>query len=193
MTGTALERRRTGGDVVIGALLVLAALYVFGNVVLATKLSVLVLGWTALISGAVVVAGTLLRARSGSSWSLAIGGVVLAVLGLFLLRNPVAGALTLTLVTGALLLTTGLARIFGAFGVPEARGLLLVSGLISAALGLFVLLNLATATFTLLGILLGTQTLIDGVTLIAAGRRRSTTSPAPTPTVAAGVDDPSRA
>src|SRR3712207_7663957 len=42
------------------------------------------------------------------------GGVVLAVLGLFLLRNPVVGALTLTLVAGALLLTTGLTRIFAA-------------------------------------------------------------------------------
>src|SRR3712207_9408072 len=70
------------------------------------------------------------------------GGVVLAVLGLFLLRNPVVGALTLTLVAGALLLTTGLTRIFAATAVPEARGLLMVSGLISAALGLFVLLNL---------------------------------------------------
>jgi membrane protein HdeD len=186
MTRTALERRRTGGDVVIGALLVLAALYVFGNVALATKISVLVLGWTALISGVAMVVGTLVRARSGASWSLALGGVVLAVFGLFLLRNLVAGALTLTLVAGALLLTTGLTRVVGALGVPEARGVLLVSGLASAALGLFVLLNLATATFTLLGILLGTQMLIDGVTLIAAGRLRPTRSPAPTPAVAAG-------
>jgi membrane protein HdeD len=108
------------------------------------------------------------------------------VLGLFLLRNVVAGALTLTLITGALLLTIGLTRIFGAFGVPEARGLLLVSGLISAALGLFVLLNLATATFTLLGVLLGTQTLLDGITLIAAGRIRPTRSASGTSTVAAG-------
>jgi uncharacterized membrane protein HdeD (DUF308 family) len=172
--------------VVIGGLLVLAALYIFGNVVLVTKLSVLVLGWTALISGVAMVAGTLVRARPGASWSLAIGGVVLGVLGLFLLRNVVAGALTLTLMTGALLLTIGLTRIFGALGGPEARGLLLVSGLISAALGLFVLLNLATATFTLLGVLLGTQTLVDGITLIAAGRLRPTRSVAPTPTVAAG-------
>ncbi|WP_222269350.1 HdeD family acid-resistance protein [Modestobacter marinus] len=174
MTGTALARRRTGVDVVVGVLLVLAALYVFGNVVLATKLSVVVLGWTGLFSGVAMVVGTLVRARSGASWSLAVGGVVLAVLGLFLLRSPVVGALTLTLVAGALLLTTGLTRIFAAVGVPEARGLLLVSGLISAALGLFVLLNLATATFTLLGLLVGAQTLLDGVTLLAAGRLRPT-------------------
>jgi uncharacterized membrane protein HdeD (DUF308 family) len=193
MAGSALKHRRTGWDVVIGTLLVLAALYVFGNVVLATKLSVLVLGWTALISGVAMVMGTFVRARSGASWSFAIGGVVLAVLGLFLLQNPVAGALTLTLVTGALLLTTGLTRVFAAFGVPEARGLLLVSGLVSAALGVFVLLNVATATFTLLGILLGTQTLVDGVTLIVVGRLRPTTPTAPTPTVTAGVDDAARA
>jgi|1186.fasta_scaffold838029_1 uncharacterized membrane protein HdeD (DUF308 family) len=186
MTGRALERRRTGGDVVIGALLVLAGLFVFGNVVLATRLSVLVLGWTALLSGVAMVVGTLVRRRPGVSWSLALGGVVLAVLGLFILRNPVVGALTLTLMTGALLLTIGLTRVVGAFGVPEARGLLLVSGLISAALGLFVLLNLATATAALLGILLGTQLLLDGITLIAAGRIRPARSSAPTPAAAAG-------
>ena len=191
MTGTASARRRTGGDVVVGALLVLAALYVFGNVVIATKLSVVVLGWTGLFSGVAMVVGTLARARSGRSWSLAVGGVVLAVLGLFLLRNPVVGALTLTLVAGALLLTTGLTRIFAATAVPEARGLLMVSGLISAALGLFVLLNLATATFTLLGLLVGAQTLLDGVTLIAAGRLRPTQQAAAEPQTAAGID-PSR-
>lgn len=192
MTVPALEHRRTGWDVVIGVLLVLASLYVFGSVVLATKVSVLLLGWTALGCGVAMVVGTLVRARSGASWSLAVGGVVLAVLGLVILRNPVAGALTLTLAAGALLLTTGLTRVVAAFGEPEARGALLVSGLVSAVLGLFVLLNLATATATLLGTLLGAQTLIEGVTLIAVGRLRVTTSEVPEPRVAAGVEHPSR-
>src|SRR3712207_8254818 len=47
--------------------------------------------------------------------------------------------------------------------VPEARVVLIVSGLISAVLGLWVLLNLMTATLTLLGTLLAVQTLLEGV------------------------------
>jgi uncharacterized membrane protein HdeD (DUF308 family) len=178
MSGTVLERRRTGGDVVVGVLLVLAAGYVFGNVVLATKLSVLVLGWTALISGVATVVGALARSRTGPALSFAVGGVLLAVLGLFLLRNVVAGALALTLVAGALLLAIGLTRVVGALGVPEARLLLLLSGAVSAGLGVFVLLNVATATVTLLGTLLGVQLLLDGLTLLAAGRLRPAAAPA---------------
>jgi membrane protein HdeD len=171
---TTLERRRTGVDIVVGLLLIVAGVILLGNVVFATVVSVLLLGWTALISGVVLVVGTLLRIRSGASWTVALGGVVLVVLGLFILRNSAIGALTLTLLAGSMFLTTGLVRVFGASVVPEARALLVVSGLISAALGLWVLLNLTTATLTLLGTLLALQTLVEGVTLIAVGRVRPT-------------------
>jgi membrane protein HdeD len=173
---TTLERRRTGVDIAVGALLLVAGVILLGNVVFATVVSVLLIGWTAVISGVVLVIGTLLRLRSGASWTVALGGVVLAVLGLFILRNSAIGALTLTLLAGSAFLTTGLVRVFGASVVPGARALLVVSGLISAGLGLWVLLNLTTATLTLLGTLLALQTLLEGVTLIAVGRVR----PAPT-------------
>jgi uncharacterized membrane protein HdeD (DUF308 family) len=54
----------------------------------------------------------------------------------------------------------------------EARGLLIVSGIVSVVLGLFVLFNLASATLTLLGVLLGIQTVVEGLTLLVAGRLR---------------------
>ncbi|TYP81154.1 DUF308 domain-containing protein [Blastococcus xanthinilyticus] len=169
---TTLARRRTVGDVVVGVLLIVAAMVMFGDVVLATVVSTLLLGWTALVSGAVLVARTLLRMRSGASWTLTLGGVVLVVLGLYVIRNPGIGALTLTLVAGSLFLTSGLIRMASAWASPELRGLLVVSGLVSLGLGVFVLLNLTTATLGLLGTLLAIQTLIEGVTLVAVGRPR---------------------
>ncbi len=66
MTTTA-ERRRTRGDIVVGILLLVAGIIVLGNVVLTTVVSVLVLGWTVLVSGLVLSVGTLLRIRSGAS------------------------------------------------------------------------------------------------------------------------------
>ncbi|SOC49534.1 Uncharacterized membrane protein HdeD, DUF308 family [Blastococcus aggregatus] len=184
-----LERRRTGVDIAVGVLLLIAGVILLGNVVFATVVSVLLLGWTALISGIALVVGTLLRLRSGASWTVALGGVVLAVLGLFILRNSAIGALTLTLIAGSMFLTTGLVRMFGASVVPEARALLLVSGLVSAGLGVWVLLNLTTATLTLLGTLLALQTLIEGVTLIAVGRVRPSSHQPGLPTVAPVVGD----
>lgn len=188
-TTTTTERRRTGVDIAVGVLMLVAGIVLLGNVVVATVVSVLLLGWTALLAGLVLVVGTLLRMRSGASWTVALGGVVLAVLGLFILRNTAVGAVTLTLLGGSMFLATGLVRVFGAAVVPEARGLLVVSGLISAGLGLWVLADLGTASLTLLGTLLAVQTLLEGVTLIAVGRLRPTTGPAGAAT-GAGVGAP---
>lgn len=172
MGTTALERRRTGWDVVFGVLLVIGGVVVLGNAVVATAVSVLLLGWMALFSGMLLLVSALLRIGSEGFWSAALGGAVLAVLGLFLLRNPGVGALTLTLLTGSLFLTSGLVRIFLGAQISEARWPLILSGGISVVLGLLVLFNLATATLTLLGVLLGVQTLLEGLTLIIAGRLR---------------------
>ena len=172
------QRRRTGWDIALGALLIVAGIVILGDVVLATIISVRLLGWMALIAGILLAAGAFSKMRSGGFWSAAFGGVVLIVLGLFILRNPLMGALTITLLTGALFLSTGLARIAGAGHFGADRWLIVISGLISVGLGLFVLFNIVSASLTLVGVLLGIQTLIEGMTLLVAGRVRFV--PAPT-------------
>lgn len=173
--GVALERQRTLWTFVGGAVLVIAGLVILGNVVIATAVSVLFLGWTSLIAGIALFIVALTRIKAGGFWSAALGGAVLAVLGLFILRNPEISALTVTILAGALFFTSGLTRIIVGFQVPEARWVLVLSGAISLVLGLIVLFNLAEATFTLLGILLGIQALLEGITLAAFGRLRVTT------------------
>jgi membrane protein HdeD len=175
-TTTALGRRRTAWDVFIGVLLILAGLAVLANAVIATALSVFLLGWMALIAGLVLLGGALLRIKSGVSWSAALGGVILAVLGLFVLRNPTVGAVSLTLLAGCLFLATGLIRIVAASQYEQARWLLIISGIISLLLGIVVLVNLVTASLVLLGILLGVQMLVEGATVLAVGRLRPISS-----------------
>jgi uncharacterized membrane protein HdeD (DUF308 family) len=166
------RRRRTGADIALGVLLIVAGIVILGDVVLATIISVRLLGWMALIAGILLAAGAFAKMRSGGFWSAAFGGVVLIVLGLFILRNPLMGALTITLLTGALFLSTGLARIAGAGHFGPDRWLIVISGIISVGLGLFVLFNIVSASLTLVGVLLGIQTLIEGMTLLVAGRVR---------------------
>jgi uncharacterized membrane protein HdeD (DUF308 family) len=173
MSDSALVVRRTGWDVILGIVVVIAGLILLGNVVVATAVSVLFLGWMALISGLVLFVAAFFRLRSGGFWSAALGGAMLAVLGLFLLRNTVVGALTLTLIAGALFFASGLTRVVAAGQAEEGRWLFIASGLISVALGLWVLFNLGTATLTLLGTLVALQTLVEGVTLIVVGRLRA--------------------
>ncbi|MGY1601430.1 DUF308 domain-containing protein [Geodermatophilus sp. SYSU D00815] len=170
MTEISIGRRRTGWDVVMGVLAVLAGLVVFGNVVLATTVSVLFIGWFAVIGGLATLVGAFLRIGKGGFWPIAIGGGLLLVLGLMFVRRPGVGALALTLLAGALFLAGGITRLVGAAQVPAARVPLLFSGAVSTILGLIIFFDIWDATLTLLGILLGVELLTEGITLLLFGR-----------------------
>ena len=156
----------------LGLLLVAAGIVLLGNAVWATAFQVLVIGWTNLISGVVLLIGSLFRIRSGGFFSAVLGGAFLTVMGLFILRNPVVGALALTLAAGMAFFAAGLTRMVWAFRESEGKVVLFISGLVSLGLGFYVLFNLGTATLMLLGTLLAVQTLLEGLTLIAVGRVR---------------------
>jgi uncharacterized membrane protein HdeD (DUF308 family) len=165
------ERHRSGWDVALGVVLLVVGLIVLANAVVATVASIYFVGWAAVIGGVVLLVQAVVGRKSGGFWSLALGGTVLLVLGVFVLRNPAAGLVSLTLVAGALFLVTGVTRIAVSGQVPEMRWLLVTSGVISVVLGLVVLVNLMTASLVVFGILLGVQIVIEGATLLFAGRR----------------------
>lgn len=168
----AMVVRRTAWDVILGAVIIVGGIILLGNVVLATAVSVLLLGWIALASGVVLVVGSVFRIKSGGFWSAALGGAILVVLGLFVLRNPLIGAVSLTLMAGSMFFASGLTRVITASQSKQGRWLLVISGLISIGLGLWVLVNISTATLVLLGTLVAIQTLLEGITLILVGRLR---------------------
>ncbi len=163
---------RTPWDVIVGILLIIAGFIVIGNAVIATVVSVWLTGWMTLAAGLVLFVGALFRVRHGGAWSAALGGAALTVIGLFILRNVTVTAVALTLVAGAMFFGSGMVRIAMGTTLKSARWPVIISGLISTALGLYVLFNLAPASAQLLGIILGIQTLLEGITLIAVGRLR---------------------
>jgi uncharacterized membrane protein HdeD (DUF308 family) len=170
MTDIRVQRRKSALDIVWGVLMVIAGLAILTHAFLATAVSVLFLGWFALGAGMAGLIGALFRIGKGGFWATALSGGLLVVLGLMLIRNPAVGALALTLVAGALFLAGGIVRLVAAFESSVGRGLLLFDGAVAVVLGLIVLLNVWEATLTLLGTLLGVQTLVDGITLLLFGR-----------------------
>ncbi|QIK72220.1 sulfate permease [Propioniciclava coleopterorum] len=164
--------KRTAWDVILGLLLVVAGVALMGNTALATAVQVLVIGWINLVSGIALLIGALFRIRSGGFFSAVLGGAFLTVMGLFILRNPIIGAVALTLMAGMAFFASGLTRMALAFREPGSRIVMFLSGLISVGLGFFVLFNLGAATVTLLGTLLAIQTILEGLTLVAVGRIR---------------------
>lgn len=171
-TGTLLVVRRTPWDVIFGLLAVVASFFLFGNVLFATTLSVWIFAWTTLFTGIVLVIGALLRIKSGGFWSAALGGAIMIVVGVFIMRNPLIGAATLTLLVGAMFFAAGLARLVGAAQAGAGRWVLVLSGLISVGLGIWVLFNITAATATLLGTILAIQMLIEGLSMMTVGRLR---------------------
>lgn len=178
MTSLVVEQRKTGWDVILGVLLVIAGFIVLGDTVLATVVSVLLLGWLTLVSGILALAAALFRIGRPGFWSAALSGGLLTVLGLMILRNVGVAALTLTLIAGALFLVSGVTRLVVAVENHAHRWVLLLGGLVSTALGLIVLFNIVAATYTLLGILLGVQLLVDGLMIMLIGRAHVTAVPA---------------
>jgi uncharacterized membrane protein HdeD (DUF308 family) len=178
MSDVRFEVRRTGWDVALGALLALGGLVILANAAFATTVSVLFIGWMLVIGGLVSLVGSLFRIGKGGFWSAALSGALLLVLGLFFLRNTEAAALTLTLIAGTIFLASGIVRL--AVGAQDAtyRVPLVFGGIVSTVLGLIVLFNLFDATLVLLGVLLGVQVLVDGITMMLIGRWRVSTTPA---------------
>lgn len=170
--GVTLERSRSGWDIAWGILLVVAGIAILAHAVIATAISVLFLGWLAVIGGIVGLVAGLFRIGKGGFWPAIISGALLLVLGLVILRNPEESALTLTLLAGTLFLMGGVIRLVAAFQIDQNRWIMVFSGLVSLVLGGMVVFNLVEATYVLLGVLLGVQALVDGITLLVLGRWR---------------------
>ena len=171
MSTVTIERRRTLWDVVFGILLFIGGLIVLGDVVIATAVSVLLVGWLTLVAGIVGILASLFKiGKGGAFWSTLLSGALMLALGILILRNPLVSLVAITMAAGLLFLTGGIIRFVAGFEPSRARWVLLFSGALSIALGLIVIFHLGTASLTLLGILLGVQLLVDGATLVLYGR-----------------------
>ena len=170
MSEVFLTRKRTGWDIVLGILLLLAGVIVLAHSVIATAVSVLFIGWMLLLSGIVAFIASFFHREGGQFWLIALSGALMFVLGLFMVRNPSVAALSLTLMAGALFLVSGIVRLVVAASNKEDRVVLIIGGVVSTILGLIVLFNIWAATLTLLGVLVGIEALIEGVTLLIMGR-----------------------
>lgn len=170
MSQLVMVRHRSSRDVVIGALLAIGGLVILGNAVIATRVSIVFLGWMIIGAGVVELVSALANLGRGGFWSPAIAGGFSVALGLMLLRHTEAAALTLTLIAGALLLAIGIARLVASVGGGDFRWPLIVSGVAATVLGLIVLLKVFDASYALLGVLLGLQTLFEGIAIMLIGR-----------------------
>jgi uncharacterized membrane protein HdeD (DUF308 family) len=160
-------RNSWGWFLALGILLmILGAVCIVGDVT-ATFTTVLVFGWLLLISGIVA----LVHAFRTMTWS----GFFLSMLsalfrgftGYLLIRYPLAGAASLTLLLASFFIVGGVFRAIGAGMIKFPRwGWSVISGLVSSVLGVMLLTQLPVSSIWFIGFAIGVDLIVDGASLI---------------------------
>lgn len=157
--------------VVFGAALVLAGLIALGAVGFATLATVLMVGVMMLVGGAAELAMGF-RAKDWSHFFLwVLGGILYIAAGTFAILNPILASLVLTLMLGAGLVAAGIVRIFLATRLPTSqhRGLVALSGLLTALVGLVIVIHWPISSIFVLGMLLAIDLIFQGIGWIVFG------------------------
>mgnify|MGYP001765175227 CR=1 FL=1 len=172
--GDAFERLRPNWGWFVALGLVTAALGVatLGYLsVVGTIASVYMIGFAMIVAGGAEIALGM-KARSWGWTALWILVGLLYILGgAFAIAQPLVAAATFTLLIGAALVATGVLRIAAALRAPEGKGMLAFAGLITLALGAMILLAWPVSGLFTLGIFLGVDLLIYGLSWISFGLR----------------------
>jgi len=155
----------------IGAVLITLAAVAFGNLVLATTVTMFYLGAMMLVAGAASIFHSFqIKGWTGfDAWFLS--GLLYAVSGLFVLSNPLFAAATLTLLLAIALIVSGVMRLWSGFQMRFHAGRMWVmgSGLLTLLTGLVFILGWPVNSLFLLGMLLAVDLAFQGISAIMFG------------------------
>jgi uncharacterized membrane protein HdeD (DUF308 family) len=143
-----------------------------------TLVATSLVGWVFLISGILMFLNAFPFHGTGPFFGALLISLLSVVAGAFLVFNPLAGAVGLTVIMGAVFLVQGAYEIAFAMEMRPRPGWfwMLVSGLASLVLALVIAAGLQSISTVVLGILLGINLLTTGIgyTMISLQLRRVT-------------------
>ncbi len=163
-------RHAWGWFVAIGvALIILGAICILGEVE-TTLITVIVLGWFLIIGGVIALVHTF-RTRTWSGFFLYLASAVLRLLtGFLLIRWPLVGAVSLTLILATLFIVGGVFRAVGAASLRFPNwGWTAASGALALLLGVLLLWELPTSSLWFLGLAVGIDLVFEGTGLLTVG------------------------
>jgi uncharacterized membrane protein HdeD (DUF308 family) len=169
---------RWGWIVALGIVYMIAGLIALGSVVLATVVSVTLIGVMMLMAGIFEIVSAFQMKSWGKFFVWILLGALYAISGIIAFVDPLLVAGVLTLMLGAALVATGIVRIVLAFqmkgGTPWPW--VAVSGAITALVGAIILIHWPVSSLYVLGIFLGVDLLFAGSSWVGLGlmlRRRT--------------------
>jgi len=133
----------------------------------------ILLGWIFLIGGIIGLATTVIARHAPGFWWALASSVVSIVAGAFLLRSPIGGAISLTLILTCFLVADGIIMVL--FGMEHRRqlsrqwGWFVANGVLDLFLAAIIIVALPGSVVWVLGLLIGIDLLFGGSSLIAIG------------------------
>jgi uncharacterized membrane protein HdeD (DUF308 family) len=120
-----------------------------------------------LVDGILELAASLLNGTP-SRGSLALLGVLTAIVGVLLIRHPIGGIAAVALLIGIWLIAVGLLRVIAAFDVDEDRGWNIFAGAVELLAGI-VIVSDPNIGFATLALLVGIAFILNGMGMFALG------------------------
>lgn len=160
-------RRSWGWFLVFGILLTLLGVACVAKAQTATTFSILALGWVLAISGVLWLVNSFYAFSWHGFFLYLLNAIIRGVTGYLLIRHPDAGAEGVTMLLAALFIVGGLFRGVGASVIQFPRwGWTVFSGLVSVALGVYLLVSWPAATTYFIGLAIGIDLSFDGSALV---------------------------
>jgi uncharacterized membrane protein HdeD (DUF308 family) len=168
-SGVAPLRAKWGWILALGIVYLITGIIALGSVVMATAASVFVVGIMMVIAGVAEVINAFQIKTWGSFLLWILLGALYIVAGFVTFQNPLLAAVILTLILGVTLVASGIMRIILAFNMREGSAWVwvVISGLVTLLLGGVILAHWPVSSLYVLGIFLGVDLVIAGVSWIA--------------------------
>ena len=153
-----------------GVVLVILGAIALWNVVDATLVTTIFIGWLLVLGGIVQIIGAFATSGSmGARVLMGVVGILYAIVGLNIVADPLQGAVALTIVIAIVLIVEGIIRLFAAFSeATPQRGLVAVLAVINILLGLWLWSGIPT-TGLAIGFFVGFQRVLAGILWIVGG------------------------
>jgi uncharacterized membrane protein HdeD (DUF308 family) len=167
LAGLEQVRKSWGWFLLFGILLMTLGAVCVVKAQTATTFSIVALGWVLVISGVLWLVNSFYAFSWHGFFLYLLNAIIRGVTGYLLIRHPNAGAEGVTMLLAALFIVGGLFRVIGAGVIQFPRwGWMVFAGLISVALGVYLMVIWQTASTFFIGMIIGIDLIFDGASLV---------------------------
>jgi uncharacterized membrane protein HdeD (DUF308 family) len=175
-TALIMSTRISGGSIVWSVLLIILGLLAIGLPLATSFGAVLIIGWIVIFSGITQILHAFQsKGIGGILWKILVAFLYLGF-GIYLLRHPILGLATLTLVIAIFLFAEGVMNLAAFFTIAksERSGWVILDGVVTLTLGLMIWRHWPASSTWVIGTVVGISLVMTGFTrlMITLAARR---------------------